>query len=113
MINDLLTIVANDYRRCLLLALLERDCTRQTGGRLPDDIAISGVMRDAQVAELRHCHLPMLAEGNLIEWHREENRVAKGPRFDDIEPLLEMLSEHAEDLPYRIRGVQRQSLSVD
>lgn len=99
MFNDLLTIVANDYRRSLLIALLEHDRGQETNVRLPDDVAISGPNYGAQVAELRHCHLPMLADGDLIEWYREDNVVAKGPRFDDIEPLLELFHEHDEQLP--------------
>ncbi|MDS0475759.1 ArsR family transcriptional regulator [Natrinema sp. 1APR25-10V2] len=101
MFNDLLTIVANDYRRCLLLTLLERDRNRERDVRLPDDVAISGAKRDEQVAELRHCHLPMLASGDLIEWHQEDNWVAKGSRFDDIEPLLRLLYDHGDELPDR------------
>lgn len=99
MFNDLLTIVANDYRRSLLIALLERGRDRKPNVRLPDDVAISDANHDEQVAELRHCHLPMLAEGDLIVWHREENTVEKGPRFDDIEPLLRLFYEHDEELP--------------
>ncbi|WP_254761476.1 hypothetical protein [Natrinema marinum] len=107
MLNDLLTIVANDYRRELLISLLERERDRKTEALLPDDIAVDGANRDAQVAELHHCHLPMLAEGDLIEWHRDDNWITTGSRFDDIKPLLELLAEHDEELPYRVRCVNR------
>lgn len=101
MFNDLLTILANDYRRCLLLALLERDRDRESNDWVPDDIVISDGNYEKQVIELRHCHLPMLAESELIEWDREGNRVAMGPRFDDIEPLLELFLDHDDELPDR------------
>lgn len=99
MFNDFLNIVANDYRRRLLIALLEHDRREETDRRLPDDIATTDAARDKQVAELRHCHLPMLTRSELIEWEPETNTVAKGPRFDDIRPLLEVLATQSDELP--------------
>ncbi|MFC4544716.1 ArsR family transcriptional regulator [Halosolutus amylolyticus] len=99
MINDMLTIIANDYRRCTLIALLDRASRTEETTRLPDDVAIGGTSPGARLVELRHCHLPMLAESDLIEWDREHNEIAAGDRFADVEPLLELFLDHREGLP--------------
>ncbi|WP_265111467.1 DUF7344 domain-containing protein [Halosolutus halophilus] len=99
MINDMLTIIANDYRRCTLIALLDRASETEETTHLPEDVAIAGANHDARLVELRHCHLPMLVESDLIEWDRKRNEIATGDRFADVEPLLELLLDHREGLP--------------
>ncbi len=102
MINDLLNILANDERRHLLFVLLENDCQEGTT-KIPDDVTITGAGYETQLVELRHCQLPMLAQSELIEWDRERNTVARGVRFDDAKPLLELLASHSDKLPDRWR----------
>lgn len=99
MINDMLNILANDYRRCTLIALSEGTTDEDRSVRLPDNVAIGETGRERQTIELRHCHLPMLADSELIEWNRDHNKIAKGARFDDVEPLLELLVDHSDELP--------------
>ncbi|WP_247001317.1 DUF7344 domain-containing protein [Halosolutus gelatinilyticus] len=104
MINDVFNILADDYRRCTLIALLEetdrREETSRTANRhLPDDVALGEAGRDKRILELRHCHLPMLADSELIAWDRDANEIARGPRFDEAKPLLELLADHSDDLP--------------
>lgn len=99
MINDMLNIVANDYRRCTLIALLERTSGTEGTTPLPDNVAIDGSDHDARLVELRHCHLPMLADSDLIEWDRNRNEIVRGERFGDVEPLLELLLTHRDELP--------------
>lgn len=52
----------------------------------------------AEQIELRHTHLPKLAEAEYIDWDPETGDIAKGPRFDEIEELLGLLDKHCEDL---------------
>jgi hypothetical protein len=35
----------------------------------------------------------------FITWDRESNEVRKGPRFEELRPLLELLDNHADDIP--------------
>ncbi|GAA5064720.1 hypothetical protein ACFFQF_17260 [Haladaptatus pallidirubidus] len=42
---------------------------------------------------LHHVHLPRLEDHGIIVWNREAEAVTKGPQFDEIEPLLEVLTE--------------------
>lgn len=51
-----------------------------------------GEKRQRERIEFRHVHLPKLEEEGLIDWNRESNVVARGPDFEEIEPLLELLA---------------------
>jgi hypothetical protein len=46
-----------------------------------------------------HTHLPKLEEAGFIVWHQDTNKVEKGPRFEEIRPLLELIDAHADELP--------------
>ncbi|WP_243645299.1 hypothetical protein [Natrarchaeobius chitinivorans] len=48
--------------------------------------------------EYDHVHLPKLADYGFIEWSHGTDRVERGPRFDEIEPTLELLAAHHEGL---------------
>lgn len=50
-------------------------------------------------SELRRTHLPMLEAEGLIEWDRETGEISRGPRFDEIEPFLELIEDHEDELP--------------
>jgi len=34
-----------------------------------------------------------------VEWDRETGTISRGPRFDEIEPVLELIENHPEELP--------------
>lgn len=95
MADEIFDALADRYRRQLLVELLDRNPTseRRSGGRSersrPDETAIRS----------RHVHLPKLEEQGYISWNRERGLVMKGPRFDEIEPVLELLHEHRAELP--------------
>lgn len=85
-----LAAVRNTARRELLFTLLR-------GGRPTDrtDTESNGLS-----IPMRHVHLPKLADMGYIDpdW---ETRVATGPRFDEIEPLLRFLAEKHDPLSQR------------
>ncbi|WP_435159799.1 DUF7344 domain-containing protein [Haladaptatus sp. DFWS20] len=93
-----LDALANNYRRRLLIALLEHNPQDDT------DTQIANLtIEDKDVENLRiqmtHTHLPKLEDAGFIEWNRETNEVRKGPRFDDIRPLVQLMHTHADELP--------------
>lgn len=93
--DDMVDALADVQRRKLLLALLEHN---------PQDdspAAVGGSESDAleHLSTMNHVHLPKLADYGFIEWDREKHEVSKGPNFDEIRPLLEMLDRHADELP--------------
>ncbi|CQR48877.1 MULTISPECIES: DUF7344 domain-containing protein [Haloferax] len=97
-LDEAFDALGNVHRRRLLLGLRRRRrarldaATRDAavgGGRDPDRLKV----------ELFHVHLPKLADAGFVEWNRRRGSVACGPRFDEIEPLLRLLDEHAGELP--------------
>ena len=52
-----------------------------------------------RMAEMKHLHLPTLEEYGFIDWNRDTNEVSKGPDFEEIRPLLELLRAHEDELP--------------
>ncbi len=48
---------------------------------------------------MQHVHLPKLEEYGFIEWDRDSHEVRKGPKFNEIQPLLELLVSHSDELP--------------
>ncbi|ELZ14037.1 hypothetical protein C478_07839 [Natrinema thermotolerans DSM 11552] len=96
MVDDAFDALANSHRRRLLLSLLTHN---------PQDVStVDG--RHWEIAETGdeltrkyHVHLPKLADYGYIEWHREAGNVVKGPRFDEIRPLLELLDDNRDELP--------------
>lgn len=38
---------------------------------------------------LFHVHLPLLEDHGFVRWDPETNEIGRGPRFDDLEPMLD------------------------
>ena len=51
---------------------------------------------DLQRAELQlyHTDLPKLEQAGFIEWQPGSERITRGPRFDEIQPLVRLLEEY-------------------
>ncbi len=54
---------------------------------------------ERSMIEMKHVHLPKLEAYGFIDWDRETHEVTKGPKFEEIRPLIELLEEHQEALP--------------
>lgn len=92
--DDMMTALANAQRRRLLISLLEHNLQADS------PVVIAGCDSDADgVVLMRHAHLPKLGDYGFIEWNEESNEVTKGPKFDEIRPLLELLDAHEDELP--------------
>ena len=91
------------YRRRLLVALLEHnpqdDDDTQDTERALGDVTDGGTDGQLIESELVHNHLPKLEEMGYIRWDREAGEIAKGPDWAEIEPLLEVLRDHEDELP--------------
>lgn len=99
MLDEMLRVLANEHRRRLLVALLEQD--PQRGAKVPRAVHEGERELRRLRTELHHTHLPKLSDADYIQWDRENNVVEKGPKFDEIEPLLALMDEHADELPGR------------
>ncbi len=95
--DDMVDALAHVQRRKLLVALLEENPQDET----PTVVADSKEDSDAveRLVSMHHVHLPKLADYGFIEWDREAHEVMKGPNFDEIRPLLELLGDHEDELP--------------
>jgi hypothetical protein len=93
----MLDALSNFQRRKLLVALLEHNPQDDTPIVVSDDESERESLK--MVVEMEHMHLPKLAEYDFIEWDRENGEVKKGAKFDEIRPLLELLSRHEDELP--------------
>ncbi|MEF8822259.1 MAG: transcriptional regulator [Halovenus sp.] len=95
--DDMVDALGDVQRRKLLVALLDHNPQDDT----PVSIADSEGDGDAveRLLTMQHVHLPKLVDYGFIEWNEETHEVAKGPKFDEIRPLLEVLINHADELP--------------
>ena len=93
-----LEALSNPYRRQLLLALLLENPQDDTD-RDPLDL-LADVDEPAVIeTRLHHVHLPKLESMGFIEWDRESGAISKGPEWDQIAPLLELIADHRDELP--------------
>lgn len=99
MLDEMFRALADEHRRQVLVALLDHNPQDDRKVQIPEDIELD----DAELAQLQsdmfHVHLPKLEQAGFIRWDRETHHVEKGPRFDSIRPLLELMSNHADELP--------------
>jgi hypothetical protein len=49
--------------------------------------------------EYVHVHLPKLADAGYILWDEQTCEISQGPRFEEIEPFIELVQTHNERLP--------------
>ncbi|WP_418282140.1 hypothetical protein [Halorubrum sp. DTA98] len=83
-------------RRRRLILLLLKDGTIE---RKSDVMFRCGPDGNASEIELVHRHLPKLAEAGYVEWDPDTERIAKGPRFGEVEPVLELMERHVDEMP--------------
>ena len=94
--DDARAALGDVQRRRVLLALLDPDRDESS---VVTDRAGAGLEVVGDGIAMRHTHLPKLAEHGLVEWDRETHEVRRGPDFVEIRPLLELLDDHADELP--------------
>ncbi|WP_415379679.1 ArsR family transcriptional regulator [Halosimplex sp. TS25] len=95
--DEMVDALADVQRRTLLVALLEHNPQADR----PVVVGDGGTeaIEVKQLIQMKHVHLPKLAEYGFIDWDEDAHEVAKGPNFDEIRPLLELLDDHADELP--------------
>lgn len=94
-----LDVLANRYRRGVLVALLDHNPQDDDDPQIPGDIELADEDLETLQIHMTHTHLPKLEDAGFIEWDRDTNTVRKGPRFDEIRPLLDLMQNHADELP--------------
>lgn len=101
--DDAVEALGHRYRRRLLLALLDHnpqdDDDAQNAEEALGTVAGAETNETLIATKLVHNHLPKLEELGYIAWDRESGNISKGRDWDEIEPLLKLLNEHADELP--------------
>lgn len=87
--DDLAMALADPARRRLLVALTVHN--PQHDMLTPEKVHEGDKDAEQFRIEMCHKHLPKLADMGLVEWDRRTHEVVKGPRFDEIRPLLSAL----------------------
>lgn len=49
--------------------------------------------------QLYHHHLPHLEQGGYIAWDRDADIITRGPNFEEVQPLIELISNHQDERP--------------
>lgn len=52
-----------------------------------------GADRQAVALRFHHVHLPKLTELGYVAWDQSSGTVQPGPEFDDLKPLLAVVTE--------------------
>jgi hypothetical protein len=101
--DRILDALGHAYRRRLLVALLahnpQDDDDPQHAREALQSALGEEVPADVDDATLVHSHLPKLEEYGYIAWDRQEETIAKGPNWEEIRPVLELLRAHSDELP--------------
>lgn len=95
--DDMVDALADVQRRKLMTALLVHNPQNDS------PVVIADSDKDAddlgRLVSMNHVHLPKLVDYGFITWDEETHEVAKGPNFDEIRPLVELLDNHEDELP--------------
>ncbi|QCJ46816.1 hypothetical protein [Haloprofundus sp. MHR1] len=108
--DQLFDAISAEPRREIIKSLL--DVPQERRLRLPEAAESPNQSIDSEtfVIELRHHHLPKLAEGGYVRWERETFCVQRGPNFAEpafiIENVLESTDEIPESLVTNCRVIQ-------
>ncbi|WP_425601416.1 DUF7344 domain-containing protein [Halobaculum magnesiiphilum] len=93
-----LSALSHIDRRRLLLALFHAE-TEDDALPLEVDLLEHDTAGNTLQLSMNHVHLPKLDEHGFVEANPDRGSVTIGPRFDEIEPLLELLDENRDRLP--------------
>jgi hypothetical protein len=96
--DSVLDAVSNVYRRRVLVEILE-DGQAYVPDRLRYVANGGGIDPEELRIELFHVHLPKLDASGFVEWDPDRREVRRGPRFDEVAPLLKLMNDHRDELP--------------
>lgn len=96
-LDEPLAALQDPLRRQLLLALFEQS-SQDESIAIGEAIDAEDGLETQHERQLYHNHLPKLEAFDFIEYDYDEKEIAPGPEFERVEPVLEALDDHAEDL---------------
>jgi len=96
-LDELFDVLSKPPRRRILSALAETN-SRAVTEFVPGEVT-GDERREDVLVRLHHTHLPKLDEPGFIEWNPDSQTVERGPRFDEVVPVVELLLDHRDELP--------------
>lgn len=96
-LGELLEILSHSHRRRIITRLHDRNPRNEDEFELEELTGDDEL--DNETLALIHNHLPKLAEADFINWNQEQQLVTRGPRFEVIAPLIELMVAHQDELP--------------
>jgi len=86
-------------RRMIIASLLDEPQGRRLP--LPEAAESPNKPQDDETLriELCHNHLPLLAEAGYVRWEQDPFVVQRGPRFEEPESIIEVLTDSLDALP--------------
>lgn len=101
--DDVIDALADVQRRRILISLMAHN-PQDVSSAESDDSATgtdAAAETDAvdRLVSMHHVHLPKLDDYGIVDWDQETDEVVKGPNFEEIRPLLELLQDHEDELP--------------
>ena len=94
-LETVFSTLRDPVRRRLLTALTETD-------PLPIEEFVRAIDRGESTGReirLHHVHLPKLREADIVDWDPDTGVVRRGPRFEDVEAVVEVLRANEDALP--------------
>ena len=96
-LGELLKLLSHPHRRRIITRLHDRNPRNEDEFDL-EELAGDDELENETIA-LIHNHLPKLAEAGFINWDQEQRTVTRGPRFEEIAPLIDLMVNHKDELP--------------
>jgi hypothetical protein len=94
--DDCFTALGDEYRRKLLVGLLDENPQRDEVQTSTDGGSGAMELEHRRAVEMYHHHLPKLVHYGFVRWNKDMHEVTRGPRFNQIRPLLEFVAGHTE-----------------
>jgi GAF domain-containing protein len=92
-IDSMMDVLKSRTRRVILMTLLG-DTTETSIDTLERQINDENTR-----IRLYHLYLPKLANTGYIEWDYDADTISKGPKFSEVEPLVQLLKEYNTAFP--------------
>lgn len=78
--------------------LVSEHDTMNEGKLIFADIDSEDDVIELPAMELYHWHLPRLVEAGYIEWDSDTHTIQRRPNFDEIVPLLDLITDYEDEL---------------
>lgn len=97
--DKVFTAISAEPRRQIIVSLLEKEEGQPIS--LPEMAMNPNIPLDPDVlrTELIHHHLPHLEQRDFVQWEREPLRAYRGPDYDEVAVVFEVLHTEASELP--------------